>query len=298
MMNGNEFRKNREQIEQFKKQLYDVIGDSFRNPISARLGYQDDSGATLLKVPSERTDQPAKYYFHEAGGTSFQGEAFLQSGAMAAYQVRYNAPIRLLKDPLSGEWEIIGIDSRYAAQFFAGVAENNNIIYPYSNLAPGLLTQTEPPSMAAKVLGGHYRQGNTWKFHNTQQTINWGVAPYNTNVPTTNATARYVLVQIHFDTGELLYTYGDEISISLSNLQAYALNESRGDNSIYPAPNTDYLMTGFIRLVRGMTRITSSDHIWAAQEYLGGGSGSAAILDRIVTSGGEVVVSGGNVVYT
>lgn len=293
-----EEKKDREQLERFKKQWMQIIGDSFRNPVSARLGYQDDTGATLLRVPSDRTDQPSKYYFHEAGGTSFQGEAFLQPGALAATQIRFGAPIRLQKDPLSSEWEIIGIDSRYAAQFFAGVSENTNIIYPYPNLAPGLLTQTDPPSMAAKVLAGSYRSGNDWKYVNTQQTVDWSVAPYDAYVPTTNTMARYVLVQVKFLDGSLVYTYGDEIPISLSNLQAYTLNESRGDDSIFPPPLTDHTMSGFVRLVRGMTRITSADHIWALQEYLGGsGGGDTSVLDRIVCSGGEVVVSGGNVVY-
>lgn len=300
-MNKNSLdqKKDREQLERFKAQWIEIMGDSLRNPVSARLGYQDDSGATLLKVPSDRTDQPSKYYFHEAGGSSFQGEAFLQPGALAPNQIRFGAPIRLQKDPLSSEWEIIGIDSRYAAQFFAGAAENTNIIYPYPNLAPGLLTQTDPPSMAAKVLFGNYRSGNVFKVVKTQQTINWGISPHNAHVPTTNATARYVLVQVKFSDGSLVYSYGDEISISLSNFQAYDLQVSRGDNSIFPAPLTDHTMAGFIRLVRGMTRITAADHIWALQEYLGGsGGGDTSVLDRIVVSGGDVVTSGGYVVYT
>lgn len=297
----NSIKKDIEQIERFKKSLKEVFGDAIRVPVSARLGWQDETGATYLQIPAERSDQPNRYYFHEAGGTGFQGEAFMQPGALQAWQIRYNAPVRIRKDPISGDWEIIGIDSRYAAQFFSGAGANDTALVAYQNLAPGLLTQTDPASMKAKVLAGAYRMGAAWHYYDTQDTVNWGIAPYSSNVPATNGTARYVLVQLSFTTGALGYKYGATIPSTLANFQAYAMNVSRGDNSIMPAVDDGYFRCGYIRLVRGMTKITSSGNIWAIQDYLNiaPDSSPANILDLIVVDeNGDVLTQNGSVVYT
>lgn len=284
-------------LENFKQALRVIIGDSIRKPISARLGHQDSAGVIYIKVPAERTDQPSKYYFHEAGGTSFQGEAFLQPGALASWQIRYNAPIRVKKDPLSGEWEIIGIDARYAAQFFNETAEDDNLIFGYSNIAPGLLTQTEPTSMKAKVLAGAYRYANTWRYYETQDTVDWSVSPYSSNIPTTNNKAKFVLVQLSFSDGSLSYKYGSEIPGSLTNKQAYTLNLNAGDDSILPALDEGYFRCGYIKLIRGMTKITSSGNIWAIQDYLTNGAAPGNILDKILVADGDVMTSDGFVMY-
>jgi hypothetical protein len=294
-------QKEIEQIERFKKSLKEVFGDAIRVPVSARLGWQDENGSTYLKIPIDRTDQPNRYYFHEAGGTGFQGEAFMQPGALQAWQIRYNAPVRIRKDPISGDWEIIGIDSRYAAQFFDGAGANDTSLVTYQNLAPGLLTQTDPASMKAKVLAGAYRIGSVWHYYDTQDTVNWGVSPYNSNIPTTNGFARFVLVQLDFSTGLLSYKYGDTIPSTMANYQAYSINTSRGDNSIMPVTDDGYFRCGYIRLVHGMSRITSAGNIWAIQDYLNIAPdfSPANILDLIVVDeNGDVLTQDGSVVYT
>lgn len=304
--NDKDKQKDNEQLNKFKEKLKVVLGNSIKKPSAARLGYRDSTGATYLQVPQERTDQPNRYYFHEAGGTSFQGEAFLQPGALSPWQIRFGTPIRVRRDPLSGEWEIVAIDSRYAVQYFNGMEQDDGIFMPYEKLAPGMLTQTEPLTMKARVLAGAYRVGDDWKYIETQETVNFGIAPYNANIPTTVNKAKAVLVQLNFATELLEYKYGAEIPSSLNFVQAYQVNKTLGDNSILPTPDANKFRCGYLRLVYGMDRINRRGNIWTLQEYLASGGAvsdatAGSILDRIVTDDvtGEIVVDSetGNVVY-
>lgn len=298
----NQRRRHQESLNRFKKTVGDILGDTIRKPISAKLGYQDSSGTTQLVIPSDRTDQPNRYYFHEAGGNSFQGEAWLQPGALFEWQIRYNAPIRIQKDPLTGEWQIIGIDSRYAAQFFNEVTEDDGALIPYNKLAPGLLTSTDPESMKARVLSGAYKFGGNdeWKYVETQNTVDWSVSPYSSNVPTAPLTAKWVLVQLNYDTGLLEYKYGTTVPSSMTPIQVYNLDVAGTQGTYLPTADDRYFRCGYIKLVTGMTKISRFGHIWAVQEYLNAG-GDGNVLDRIVTtSTGDIVVDSqtGNVVYT
>lgn len=297
-MANEDQRKDREQLQRFEESLKTTIGDAIRKPISARLGYQDENGLILVKVPSTRSDQPNRYYFHEAGGTSFQGEAWLQPGAVAPWQIRYNMPIRIHKDPLSGEWEIIGVDSRFAQQFLDGVTEEDETIYFYEKLAPGLLTTTTPRSMAARVLPGAYRLGDEFKYIGPLLTVDWGQPPNDANVPTNVMRSRYALVQVDFDAEALSYKYGNEFPKGYSFQQVLDLDG--GTNTYTPQPDPDNFMVGYVELSGGLTTIQRRNII-PLQQYLSLTSveDSLVILDNIVTSGGEVVVdpATGNVVY-
>ncbi len=268
MAQKDDLRKEREQSARFKAALIEAFGDAIRRPTSARLGYEDSQGSRFVQVPTDRTGEPEKYYFHEAGGTSFQGEAFLQPGALQSWQIRYGTPIKIRKDPVNGEWEIIGLDTRYAAQFFKGTAQDDGVFVPYNKLAPGMLTQTNPSSMKAQVLSGAYRIGNEWKFVETQETIDWSIAPNNSNVPTNNTKARLALVQLNFTTKALSYKYGDEFPSSLTNEQVFSLDEAGVNHPYLPATDDGHFRCGYIRLVSGMQRITRGAHIWNVQDYL------------------------------
>jgi hypothetical protein len=299
-MSNEEDQSFDEQLHRFEETAKIIIGDVWRKPQSARLGYQADDGTTHVIVEQERTDQPFKYYFSEAGGTSFQGEAFLLPGALAKWQIKFNAPILIKKNVLNGEWEIIGIDSRWAAQFFDGSDQDDGVIISYPKLGPGLLTQTNPPSMRALVLDGAYNSGGVLRYHETQSTIDWTDSAY---IPTGNLRQRYVLVQIALNTGLLTYKYGSEIASSLTPVQTYKQNLALGGDAILPALDENNFRCGYIRLIHGMVRITKAN-IWSIQDYLllsGGSLAASNILDKIVTDSttGEVVVDSvtGNVVY-
>jgi len=285
-------------LNRFKRSLDDVLGDAIRKPFSARLGYMDENGQVHVQVPTDRSDLPNRYYFHEAGGTGYQGEANMQPGALASWQIRYNTPIRVRKDALSGEWEIIQLDSRFAQQFFDGVTQEDEVIYYYEKLAPGLLTATFPPSMKAKVIQGAYRLNDVFKYINTMQTVDWGIAPHNAQVPIANLRSRYVLVQVNFETEQLEYKYGEIFPSQLSFSQVLTLDSQTGD--YVPHADNGCFRTGYVQLTHGMSEITRRNVI-PLQEYLalGGGNGDGSNLDNIVTANGEVVVDPltGNVVY-
>ena len=291
------------QIDRFKTALRTVLGDTLRRPKAARLGYQNESGESFLEVPRQRSDEPQKYYFHEAGGTSFQGEAFLQPGALPSWMIRYGTPVQIKKDPLSNQWEIIALDSRFGAQYFIGTDQDDGVFIPYNKLAPGMLTQTVPSSMQARVLAAAYSSEGVLRYYETQNTVDWSVAPYSTNIPTTNLRQKFVLVQLEYATGILSYKYGVVVPSSWSNKQAYDANIVAGDDSILPQVDTGNFRAGYVKLVYGMTRITRTDNIWAIQDYLslGSGGGKAAIINSIVTDpvDGSVVVDPvtGNVVF-
>lgn len=287
------------ELRQFREEMLEILGSTIRKPIAVRLGYRNSSGETFVEVPDTRTDQPSKYYFHESGGTSFQGEAFLQTGALQPWQIRFNTPILVRQNPLNKIWEITGIDTRYAAQFFADVDQDDGVFIPYNKLAPGMLTSTRPPGMSALVLAAAYTIGDEWRYYRTQETIDW---TGHAQIPSTSGKARYVLVQIKFSDGTLEYKYGSEIPAYFSHLQTYDYNLSVGGNTVLPLQDDSYFRAGYIRLVNGMTAITRRNHIWTLQEYLNSGSGSTSNFDKIVVdpTNLEVVVDPTNytVVYT
>lgn len=299
MANKDELRKNEEQIARFKEALTRTLGDAIRKPMSARLGYQDDAGQIFVQVPNTRSDQPNRYYFHEAGGTPFQGEAWLQPGAVAPWQIRYNMPVRIRRDPLTGEWEIIGVDNRFAQQWLDGVTEEDQTIYFYEKLAPGLLLPTTPISMRAKVLPAAYRLGNSFKYIQTLQTVDWSDSPFDGNIPGSPTRSRYVLVQVDFANETLTYKYGELFPKGYSFRQVLALDANT--NVYLPAPDVDNFMSGYVELFGGITAI-QRENIIPLQQYLSLTSeeDTISLLDNIVTADGDVVVdpSTGNIVYT
>lgn len=293
----DESKKLQEDNRRFKEALLTALGDTLRKPMSAKLGYQNSLGEQFIKVPDSRTDQPDKYYFHEAGGTGFQGEAFLKSGSLEKWQQRYGTPIYIQKHQVSGEWEIIGLDTRYANQFFSGVEEDDNVLVPYHNIAPGLLTTTLPPSMQARVLEGAYRIGNNTYYVPSQLTIDWSDVTYSGNIPTTPLKAKFVLVQIEPVAGTLSYKYGSEFPSSYSNKQVFDLDNDFGTGTYIPLVDDLNFRCGYIRLVYGITSI-QRNNIWAIQDLLTLASADST-LDKIVVAEGQVVVDrdSGTVVF-
>ena len=280
------------QLNQFESAMGSVLGDAIRKPIPAKLGYIDSLGNKIVKVPADIRDEPNLYYFSQAGGQSFVGQAFLQEGAMEKWQIRYGAPIRVKKDSISGVWEIVGLDARYAAQFFSGVVPEEILIVNLDQMSPGLLAPDAPVSMRARVLKAPYDNGNEWKFIDTLYTQDF---TGNINIPTNPATARYVLVQLDFDTETLSYKYGDEIVANLTFEQVYSIQKTNGNNQYLPAKDAGKFRVGYIKLISGMTSILRSS-IWTLQSYISTGGGSA--VENIVIDDDGVVVDDDEVVTT
>lgn len=303
-MAKDEFKQLRDEMNKFGKNLKDILGEQIRKPISAKLGYVDEDGNVFVRVPDQRTDQPNKYYFHEIGGSEFQGEAFLQPGALENWQIRFGTPIRVKRDTLSKEWEIVAIDSRYAQQYFEDVDPDEGIITNYPNLQPGLVSQTSPASMQAIVYAGHYTIGSNWYFVQSQLTQDFSESPQNLQIPDQNLRSRWVLVQITPSTGELSYKYGEIIPSSYSPFQVYNRQVNNPNGPTYlPLPDVGKFQCGYIKLTANVTAIYK-DAIWNTQQYLVAPASideTIDVLDRIITSRtGTVVVERGtgNVLYT
>ena len=285
---------------QFKSALRNILGSSIRKPISARLGYQDEDGQQFLKVAQTDADQPNQYYFSSAMGQTFVGQAYLQDGALAQWQIRYGAPIRVKQDPINETWEIIGLDVLYAAEFFDGVDPEEVSLIPLRRFEPGLLTSTIPYSMKARVIGGVYDVGDVFYYIPTLDTVDWSTAPHNANVPD-EGLAKFVLIQVDVINAALSYKYGMEVPASLTFEQAYLFQKRNNLTTVLPEKDAGYFRSGYIKLAGGMTAIDRRENIWAIQQVLGASSTTAdlaeTILSRIVTDGEDVVVVDGEVVW-
>lgn len=287
-------------IVDFKSRMKDILGDTMRKPISARLGYIDDEGQEYLDVPTTIADQPSQYYFSNAGGQAFVGQAYLQDGAIAEWQLRVGAPIRVKKDVINDTWEIIGLDVIYSAEYFDGVDQESVTLIPLRRFAPGLLTSTIPYSMRAIVIGGAYDVGDEFRYVNTLETVDWSTSPYSANVPDVGL-AVFVLVQIDVNNGVLEYKYGSEMPASTTFEQAYNFQISNSLTGILPEKDVGRFRCGYVKLAGGMTAIDRRKNIWSIQQVLGSSSTGDDLADtlfpRIVTDGDNVVVAGDDVVW-
>lgn len=286
-------------LEMFKARLGVAFGNTIRKPLPARLGTVLSSGEKVIRVPNVYTDEPNMFYFHEAGGQSFQGQAQLTT-EIPEDKLVYGVPIRIQKDILTGTWEITGLDTRLASQYFKDVPRQNIAFYGYENLAIGLLTETTPQSSRALVTGASYNIGDEWKYISAQETIDWSVSPYSSERPASNK-QRFVMVAMDFDNEILVYKYGSEIDITVTYNQALITDNSNGNHDILPIPdNIRQFRVGYIRLLSSKATLERFVDIFPLQDYLSKIDNSTPNTDwsKLVTANGEVVVSNDGDVVT
>lgn len=293
----------KDRLSQFKAGLRSAVGDAIRKPVPARLGYINAAGDVIVKVPDENTDSPDQYFFSEAGGQSLVGQAYLQPGIIAEWQLRYGTPIRIQKDPIADIWNIVGLDIQYAAEYFKNTDPEQIGIVPLRRFEPGLLTSTNPRSMRVRVSAAVYDVGTNWYYWGALTSINFADQP---EMPTSGF-GRFVLVQVLYETGELSYKYGDLIPASVTFDTAYQQQVASGNDNLLPMRDDNAFRAGYVKLIGDQDAIDRTRHIWSMQEVLSKGSGAtnedkAKILSSIVTAkqegGGVVISSSGNVIYT
>lgn len=288
------------EIIRFKNSLRETIGSTIKKPMSATLGYKDDSGTIHIRVPESISNQPSTFYFTQASGQPFVGQAYLREGVIADWQLRYGTPIRIRKDVLNDTiWEIIGLDVIYSNEFFRGVTSEILETVPLERFEPGLLTSTTPASMRAVVKSGIYDFGDNWIAVKEQFTVNWSQAPYNSYMPDVGD-AIFVLVQISPTDGTLSYKYGDPVPANITFEQAYALQDIANTEIVLPQRDKNYFRVGYIKLIGGQSAIDRRS-IWSAQQVLGSSSDGASLkiefLQSLVTDEEDVVTAGGEVVW-
>lgn len=288
-------QKFQKRIQSFQKDMSRALGNTIRKPMSARLGTVDSDGTTIVKVPDELADEPNEYYFSEIGSTSFRGKAQLKNNAILPNYLRYNTPIRVIRDVLTGRWEIIGVDSALFEQYYKDIEITEATLYGYNNQSYGLLRETTPQSMQAVVLPASYSIGDQWQYEPVPLfTLDWSQSPNDTYVPSTTGLQRWVLVQYNFETRLLEYTYGDEHDVLLTFNDAVSIDNTNNNNLLVPVPDDEiYFRIGYIRLFNGQTKITGAEEIVELQDYLAKGGGGG--VDNIIVANDEVVTSGGQV---
>lgn len=282
-------------IEEFKAKLAVAFGNTIRKPIPARLGSTLSNGTKAVRVPEEYTDEPNMFYFQEAGGQSFQGQAQLVAD-IAEDRLVFGVPIRIQQDILTGVWEIIGLDTRLASQYFKDVPRQNIAFYGYENLAIGLLTETTPPTKSATVIGASYNIGSEWKYIDNLNTVDWSVSPYNSNLPTTNK-LKFVMIAVDFDNEELVYKYGNEVDLTVTYNQALVTDKANGNHDILPIPDSiRHFRVGYVRLLSTKETLERFVDIFPLQDYLAKSDGSSIDWSQVVVADGDVVTADGEVV--
>jgi hypothetical protein len=287
-------------INNFKKNLSMAFGLSIQKPIPAKLGKIDALGVKSVIVSTDESAYPNSYWFSEAGSQSFVGQAVLPPNILPTTMMRYGTPILIERDIVSKMWKISGVDIQFLSEYYQEAIQREVGYYGYENLAPGLMTNTQPASKAVEVLGASYSVGGQWKYIDTLTSVNWSVAPYNANLPASNAYQRFVMVAIDFESESLVYEYGIEVPSTMTFKQALNTDLTEGNNDILPIPDSaTQFRCGYIRLLKDKPSIERFVDIFPMQDYFAKPSGTAltvADLSKIVVSNGDVVTQGGNVV--
>jgi hypothetical protein len=185
----------------------------------------------------------------------------------------FGTPVRYTKR--DGRYEVLGLDGLNALQYLAGVAVAEQSQVELSQLNYGTLQPTQPASMRCIVRGAFYSQNDTLYYVADQYTADFSASPDDVDsnpidIPTINATALAVLVQLDPTTGALSYKQGAEFDAELTHTQAFAAG-------YYPQRDALRFAIGYVKLVKGITTLTAS-HLWNAAEVLtAGGSGTLRV---------------------
>lgn len=280
--------------ERFHDALVDSLGDSIREGKSALLGHPL-TGEVV--VPLEKADHPGLFYIHGIGSTGAvptnpetDGETSWTSALLTPDKIPtglliYNAPV-LVQRQDDNLWHITGLDGVKAAEFFFGLKDRPQRSIDISQIDYGLLRPTDPVSMKVIISRANYDFDDIIYLVSSLATIDFTDAVFLLN----DGIAQAVRVDINPVTKSIVYTYGDHFADTLTHEEAF--------DDFYPKEIDVGLFTsGWVRLFGSMTSIDIGD-IFHGQELYTKNSGSkSAILGAVVTAGGNVVVSDGEVVW-
>jgi len=259
-----------------RKAIADIIGNRLRAPRIVSLGFENTDGSRILKVEGTETDAVGKYHIHEMPGRqAFSGEAYLKPGQLPESMIRYGTPVRVEYDPLYDEWVITGPDPMLTNEYLLNVDLSQQDSIGLAYFQPGLLDQTTPPSMITTVYGAPYMYDGKFNWWETQQTKDF---TGDSEIPTVNDTARFVLVQLNATDGTLDYKYAtDTFNARLTNQQAKNLIDD-GTGNVVPDKDSGYWQVGYLRLIYGMTSFQRNVNIWPTQSVFTLGSGGVATV--------------------
>lgn len=269
----------------FVENTSDSLGVAVRKPLPVTLGYTEN-GVKKLKVGTG--ENAAAYYFSGAPGTEFTPGVALNSGSNPLEErfLIFGAKVYVRQDELNPNiYYLAGLQPTPTnAQAIDEALPPPKANYLHEFI-PGLLDQTDPPSMKVRVMGAPYTMAGTFRNIETQRSID-----FTSQLPATPGKAIYARVAVVFDTGTLDYAYGSEIDALLTHSQAF--QQDGGTGTILSETPQSMFRAGFVRLVSGMTSIRRVSHIFPAQEVL-----ARTDYRDILNAADEVVTVDGNVVY-
>lgn len=249
-----------------------LLRPALRHPVIAALGYEDTAGVQHLRVDDTDTDAKGLYYYHELPGRQpFVGRAYLIPGIIPDKILRFNLPITIEMDAL-GDSQITGVVARLAGEFLNDVPLDQVVYTPLESFLPGLLTETAPRTMKARVMGSWYTQGTNVKYVSTQETADFSASPTDIfgatiSLPTTNGQARWIAVLVTFSDGTLAYKQGSLVPASLPGTVVYSQLDL-GTGTYLPQPDSGYFLSGYVQLLYGQTVLRRVPNLWAAQQLL------------------------------
>lgn len=259
-------------FDQHYAQMRQAFGESITDPVPVRLGSEDEDGNQLLRVPDTDTDSPNMFYFSELPNMQeFRGWAVNAGPAAIQEQfLRFGTPVYIKRDVNTRLWLLHGLVPDLGSEFNMGVDTNIPSPVRLSQILNGLLDETDPPSMTARVYAGAYTVGDTFYYWETQ-----GTSSMTSHVPATNGKARYRLAQLAPTTGVLSYINGAEFDAILTHQQVWALDGGAG--TYLPQVTAGNFRCGYAKLISGMTAIRRVANLWQVHELLTKGSSTGAL---------------------
>lgn len=282
-------------IEDVEQVFINLFGDSIRDAIPARLG-KPSTGE--VEVSLENADHPGLVYIHGIGGAgstidnpsdadvTSTSHALLLPNIIPPGLIIYNTPVLVKK---KGElYYVEGLDGIKAIEFFFQLKERLQRSVDLSQFDYGMTRPATPPSLRVLVSRARYDFDGT--IYDIPALLSDELSSH---VPSVGL-ARAVRIDVKVSDKTLVITAGGStFDDDLSHEQAF--------DTYYPKTiPTGQFVSSWVKLYGGITQILPPD-LYAGQEVYTKttpGSDRSVLLGSIISAGGEVVVSNGEVVWT
>jgi len=270
---------NRFDPDRLTSALREALGDSVRDPVSARVGHPT---TREVLVPEDEAEQAGMIYIHGVG-SNLEGVATAVNTVLAPEDLIPDAPIEVVQD--TGTYRVVGKDRAFWNEFIADLKIPDQRVVSIDQIEWGSLRPTSPEAtMQAVVSGATYTLDGT-RYHVAAQLTK----DFMSDIPVTAGEALAILVTLDPTTGTLSYTNGATYNGSVPHEQA--LSEGLWPTSV----GTAVFAKGWVVLRNGTSELRPGRNIFAAPEYLYKRSSG---VNNIITSEGRVVVDSSGEVVT
>lgn len=254
-----------------------TLGVQIAKTFTARLGDPSQN----YKVKVDTTDKKGLLYIHGIGDNP--NGAYTAENIIGLTEL---TPQSLVKVGYSdtNRFEVLGVASENS-EFMDGVNVNDQVPVNRSQILDGNIITND--SATVQYIGTFYIVDGDSIYRTTDQ-VTGNLIDGSTNdtsataidPPSTANTAIMVLIQINPSTNTLSYKQSAEFPASYSN----SLIASGG---FFPAPDEDNAISGYVKLINGVTTLKQEHLIQLPDMYrVGGSGGGASLVTSIDQSGG------------